>query len=51
MEQLHLMAVSIGLRRAWFQEHPRHPHYDFPPDKRDLAIAAGAVPVTSRGLC
>jgi hypothetical protein len=50
LEQLHVLAVSIGLRREWFQDHPRHPHYDLPPDKRDLAIAAGAIPVTSREL-
>ena len=50
LEQLHLMAVAIGLRREWFQDHPRHPHYDLPPEKRELAIAAGAVPVSSREL-
>jgi hypothetical protein len=50
LEELHRMAVSIGLRREWFQNHPRHPHYDLPPDKRVLALAMGAVPVTSREL-
>ena len=50
LEQLHMMALEIGLRREWFQNHPRHPHYDLPPDKRDLALAAGATPVTSREL-
>ncbi|MEO8285078.1 MAG: DUF4031 domain-containing protein [Chloroflexota bacterium] len=50
MEELHTLAESIGLRREWFQNHPRHPHYDLPPDKRELAIAAGAAPVSSREL-
>ena len=50
LEQLHVMALSIGLRREWFQNHPRHPHYDLPPEKRELAIAAGAIPVSSREL-
>jgi len=50
LEPLHVMALSIGLRREWFQNHPRHPHYDLPPEKRELAIAAGAIPVSSREL-
>lgn len=50
LEELHALAEKIGLRRAWFQDHPRHPHYDLPPDKRSLAIAAGASPVTSREI-
>lgn len=50
IEELHRMAGRIGLRRAWFQDHPRHPHYDLPPDKRSLALAAGATPVSSREI-
>lgn len=50
LEELHRLAEAIGLRREWFQNHPRHPHYDLPPDKRVLAIAFGAVPVTSREM-
>jgi hypothetical protein len=50
LEELHAMARAIGLRREWFQDHPRHPHYDLPPDRREAALAAGAVPVTSREL-
>ena len=50
LEELHQMAVRIGLKRAWFQNHPRHPHYDLSPLGRSLAIRAGAVPVSSREL-
>ena len=50
IEQLHRLAESIGMRREWFQNHPRHPHYDLAPDRRAMAIAAGAVPVSSREL-
>lgn len=50
LEELHAMAQVMGLRRQWFQEHPRHPHYDLPPDKRALAISLGAVAVSSREL-
>lgn len=28
LEELHLMAESIGLRRSHFHDHPVHPHYD-----------------------
>jgi hypothetical protein len=27
LEELHAMAEEIGLKRAWFQAHPLHPHY------------------------
>lgn len=50
LEELHRMASAIGLKRAWFQNHPRHPHYDLLPESRRLALAAGALPVTSREL-
>lgn len=45
LEPLHLLAERIGLRRAWFQNHPTLPHYDLTPQKRALAVAAGAVEV------
>ena len=50
MEELHAFAVALGLRREWFQNHPRHPHYDLPPDKRELALEMGAVSVSSKEL-
>jgi len=28
LEELHFFAQQIGLKREWFQDHPRHPHYD-----------------------
>lgn len=46
IEELHKMAERIGLKRAWFQNHPVHPHYDLRPSKRMMAIRAGAIPVT-----
>lgn len=49
--ELHAMADTIGLRRAWFQHrNPRHPHYDLSPRMRARAIAAGAVAVSSKEL-
>jgi Protein of unknown function (DUF4031) len=45
IEELHQLAESIGLRRSWFQDHPRHPHYDVTDGKRWQAIRAGAQEV------
>jgi len=50
-EELHAFALSLGMRRAWFQGHPRDPlrdHYDVTDRLRDEAIAAGAVAVSWR---
>ena len=47
LQELHDLAERIGLRRAWFQDKPTHPHYDLAPSKRRLAIQNGAVAVTS----
>ncbi len=41
--ELHEMAQSIGLKREWYQEHPRLPHYDVSRGLRDLALRNGAV--------
>lgn len=48
LTELHALAKQIGLRRAWFQDHPRHPHYDLRPGSRAAAIRAGAIPVGNR---
>ncbi len=50
LKELHAMADRIGLRRAWFQDHPLHPHYDLVPGKRALAVKFGAVPVRAGAL-
>ena len=46
--RLHEIAQLIGLRRSYFQDNPRHPHYDVIPSKRALAINAGAMPMEFR---
>jgi hypothetical protein len=43
LEALHAMAERIGMRREWFQDRERLPHYDLSPVGRERAIAAGAV--------
>jgi hypothetical protein len=42
LEELHKFALRLGLRRAYFQDHPRHPHYDITEGRRKLAIKLGA---------
>ena len=49
--ELHEFASRLGLRRAAFQEHRRHPalnHYDVTEPLREMAIELGAMPITWR---
>lgn len=47
-DELHKFAQSIGLKREWFQQHPRHPHYDIiTASKMRRAIKAGAIKMRS----
>lgn len=42
IQELHDFAELVGLERAWFQDHPRHPHYDIVGKKRFKAVQLGA---------
>lgn len=44
-EELHKLAKSIGLKREWFQNVSRFPHYDLIRKKRALAVSNGAQEV------
>lgn len=49
IDALHELAAKIGLKREWFQDHPRHPHYDLLGiDMIKAAWQAGASQVTPR---
>jgi hypothetical protein len=48
LDELHAFAGRLGLKRAWFQNHPRHPHYDLTPGKRAQAVRMGAVEYDTR---
>ena len=50
LEELHAMADKIGIQRRWFQNDPRHPHYDLAAKFRDKAVRAGAIEVSGREL-
>lgn len=49
-EELHAMAAKLGMKRAWYQDDPRHPHYDLVKSKRDKAIQLGAQAVSTREM-
>jgi hypothetical protein len=42
VEELHKFAEKIGLKRIYFQDKPRFPHYDIIPSKRQKALRNGA---------
>ncbi len=41
--ELHDFARRLGLRRSWFHDHRRVPHYDLTGNKRRQAVLLGAV--------
>lgn len=47
VDDLHQFALSIGLRREWFQG-ARVEHYDLTAKKREAALRAGAVFVAAK---
>ncbi|MCD0164445.1 DUF4031 domain-containing protein [Deinococcus sp. 12RED42] len=49
LDELHVLAAKIGLRRAWFQSSHllHHCHYDLTPSRRAAAVRAGAVEVSA----
>lgn len=43
LDELHEMATAVGMKRAWFQNKPRLPHYDLVAARRAKAVQRGAV--------
>lgn len=50
LSELHLFASSIGVKPHFFHKKSKYPHYDLTAEQRDVAIGAGAQPVSSREL-
>ena len=50
LDELHLFAKFLGLKRSWFQAHASLPHYDITVEVRNLAISRGAVAADRRML-
>jgi len=48
LEELHLFALEIGMKKSWFQTHNKIFHYDLSPSRRKLAVENGAKEVTQR---
>ena len=50
-EELHEFAVDkLRLKRSWFQNHPRMPHYDLTRSKRLLAVSNGVIEASNKQL-
>lgn len=49
-EELHAMADRIGVRRRWFQDKGRYPHYDISKGKRAHAVYQGAIETDERSI-
>ncbi len=47
-QELDEFALRLGLRKVWYQDHPRHPHFDLTASKRGLAVRLGAVELSTR---
>jgi hypothetical protein len=47
IEELHVMAEILGMRREWFQDG-RVPHYDLTPKRRTLALSLGVMFVPAK---
>ncbi len=43
LDELHEFAAKIGLKRSWFQDDGRLPHYDLTAGKRQFAVKEGAA--------
>ncbi len=50
LDELHDFATGIGLKRLWFQNHSRHPHYDLLGKRLAFALERGAVVIGSKQL-
>ena len=50
LDDLHEFAMRLGIHPRRFQNHPRHPHYDLMASSRALAVALGAMEVSTAQL-
>lgn len=50
VDELHVFAQRIGMKRTWFQNDSRLPHYDLNENRRRAAVKQGAVELDRRGF-
>ncbi|PLA73422.1 DUF4031 domain-containing protein [Hydrogenovibrio sp. SC-1] len=43
LDELHVFAEELGLKRAWFQKNASYPHYDVTIEVRAKALRIGAL--------
>lgn len=53
IEELDIFAVSIGMKKSWFQLGGRGnlPHYDLTVARRKAAVSKGAIEINRKQLC
>lgn len=51
IEELHLFALSNGIKKHFFHRGSHYPHYDVTSDQQIDMIKAGAVLISSKELC
>lgn len=50
-DELHIFAKKLGLKKEWFQNNPKHPHYDVTTNRmRNKAIDIGAILINSKEI-
>lgn len=49
IENLHIMANDLGIKRCWFHRGAKYPHYDIP-KKRIAEIRSKCVVISSKEL-
>lgn len=50
LEELHAFAATIGIKPHFFHKSASYLHYDITAEQRAIAVAAGAIQVSSREL-
>ena len=48
VEELHEFANRIGMKREWFQEDSKIPHYDLTKSRRNIAMRNGAIEISTK---
>jgi len=50
LDELHGFAKKLGLKSEWFQGHATLEHYDLTENKRQYAVAMGAVEIDMKQM-
>lgn len=50
LDELHVMAKKIGMKKEWFQEDASFPHYDVSISRKKDALKLGAIEIERREI-